>query len=75
MIFFLLCFVGGCSGSTSGGIKVFRWQIFIVGLRRLAIHNFAPNRIIPLFYSGRRVVRKPCSRSSASSCSSSLSSA
>ncbi len=55
MIFFLLCFVGGCSGSTSGGIKVFRWQIFIVGLRRLAIHNFAPNRIIPLFYSGRRV--------------------
>lgn len=55
MVFFLLCFIGGCSGSTSGGIKVFRWQIFSVGLRRLAVHNFAPNRIIPLFYSGRRV--------------------
>jgi len=55
MAIFLLYFIGGCSGSTSGGIKVFRWQVFGVGLSRLVILNFAPNRVIPLFYSGRRV--------------------
>lgn len=53
--FFLLCFIGGCSGSTSGSIKVFRWEVFFSGLRRLSINNFQPNRVIPLFYNGRRV--------------------
>jgi trk system potassium uptake protein TrkH len=55
VLFFLLCFVGGCSGSTSGSIKVFRWELFFSGLRRLAISNFQPNRVIPLFYNGQRV--------------------
>jgi trk system potassium uptake protein len=31
--FFLLTFVGGCSGSTSGGMKIFRFQVAAVMLR------------------------------------------
>ena len=36
-MFFMILFIGGCSGSTSGGIKVFRfqilWQVFVRQLR------------------------------------------
>lgn len=55
VVFFLLGFVGGCSGSTSGSIKVFRWELFFGGLRRLAIQNIQPNRVLPLYYNARRV--------------------
>ncbi|MBI1394178.1 MAG: potassium transporter TrkH [Alphaproteobacteria bacterium] len=53
--FFLLTFVGGCSGSTAGGIKIYRFQI----LGRLA-HAFLtqlarPSRIVSVTYHGRRV--------------------
>jgi trk system potassium uptake protein TrkH len=33
VLFFFLTFVGGCSGSTSGGIKIFRFKIAYVMLR------------------------------------------
>ncbi|MCB1845702.1 MAG: TrkH family potassium uptake protein, partial [Halioglobus sp.] len=33
MLFFFLTFVGGCSGSTSGGIKIFRFKIAFVMFR------------------------------------------
>jgi len=40
--FFYLTFVGGCSGSTSGGMKIFRFQIALLMLRnqlRFLIHS------------------------------------
>jgi trk system potassium uptake protein TrkH len=53
--FFILTFVGGCTGSTSGGIKIYRFQV----LGRLA-HSFLaklirPSRITRVLYHGRRV--------------------
>ncbi len=37
--FFILTFIGGCTGSTAGGIKIFRWQVLFamagVNLKRL----------------------------------------
>ncbi|PXX94737.1 Trk system potassium transporter TrkI [Halomonas sp. LBP4] len=39
--FFYLTFVGGCSGSTSGGMKIFRFQVAVILLRnqlRFLIH-------------------------------------
>jgi trk system potassium uptake protein len=27
VLFFIMCFVGGCTGSTTGGIKIFRFQV------------------------------------------------
>jgi len=52
---FLVSFVGGCTGSTSGGVKIFRYQIMlrVVGQHiRRAIH---PHVVSPMRY-GDRVV-------------------
>ncbi|MDZ7628517.1 MAG: TrkH family potassium uptake protein [Parvularculaceae bacterium] len=53
--FFILMFVGGCSGSTSGGIKIYRFQI----LARLAGAHLSriisPNRVHVVLYHDRRV--------------------
>lgn len=32
-VFLMLTFVGGCTGSTTGAIKIFRWEILIMALR------------------------------------------
>ncbi len=53
--FFILTFVGGCSGSTAGGVKIYRFQI----LGRLVIAHLtrmiSPNRISIVMYHDRRV--------------------
>ncbi|GBD42602.1 Trk system potassium uptake protein TrkI [bacterium HR40] len=53
--FLILTVVGGCTGSTAGGIKIFRFEI----LSRSLLHHLArlasPRRIIPLVYDGRLV--------------------
>ena len=55
VILFLLMFVGACSGSTSGGIKIFRHLIFIknsvLELRRI-IH---PNAVLPVKVNGKSI--------------------
>lgn len=50
--FFFLTFVGGCSGSTSGGIKIFRFQIgwlFFVTQLRTLVH---PSMVKLIKYGG-----------------------
>lgn len=40
-LFFFATFIGGCSGSTSGGIKIFRFQLYLILFRehlRRAVH-------------------------------------
>lgn len=54
-VFFFLTFVGGCSGSTSGGLKVFRFQLFWLYLREQFVRSVHPNAIITLEYNNRRV--------------------
>jgi trk system potassium uptake protein TrkH len=50
MTFLILAFVGGCTGSTSGAIKIFRWQIlFRYGRAQLSL-MFQPSRVISLKY-------------------------
>ena len=48
IVLFLLMFIGGCSGSTSGGVKIFRHLIFVknsvLELKRI-IH---PNAVLPV---------------------------
>jgi len=51
VVFFFLTFIGGCSGSTSGGIKVFRFQIFYLILREQMIRSVHPNAVINLQYN------------------------
>jgi trk system potassium uptake protein TrkH len=53
--FFVLTFIGGCSGSTAGGIKMYRLQILLklahAHLQRLV----SPSRTVVVSYSTRRV--------------------
>lgn len=53
--FFLLTFLGGCSGSTAGGIKIYRIQI----LWKLAMAHLArivsPSQVVVVSYGSRRV--------------------
>ncbi|MCB1505894.1 MAG: TrkH family potassium uptake protein [Hyphomicrobiaceae bacterium] len=54
-LFFLLTFVGGCSGSTAGAIKIYRLQVAGLLTRRHFTHLISPNRIVTLSYNGRRL--------------------
>jgi len=53
--FFYLMFVGGCSGSTAGGIKVFRFQIAFVLLRNQLHLMRHPHAVLTTKYNGREV--------------------
>jgi len=50
-IAFLLTFVGGCTGSTSGGIKIFRFIIFVGALRNYLRTMVRPHRVVPSNYN------------------------
>lgn len=47
-----LMFIGGCAGSTAGGVKVGRIVVFFKTMRRQMIHSFRPNQIIPVRING-----------------------
>jgi len=54
-LFFLLMFIGGCSGSTCGGIKIYRLQVAGMLTRSHFLHLMSPNRVVTLSYNGRRL--------------------
>lgn len=54
-MFFLLKFVGGCSGSTAGAIKIYRLQVAGMLTRSYLLHLISPNRVVSLVYNGRRL--------------------
>lgn len=54
-IFLVLMFVGGCSGSTSGSIKIYRFQVLWALLCVHVKRQYAPNRVIPIRYNHRNV--------------------
>ena len=51
-VFLALMFIGGCSGSTSGAIKIYRHQILYMFVRAHVKRLFSPNRVIRLTYNG-----------------------
>lgn len=54
-LFFLLMFIGGCAGSSSGGIKIYRLQVTALLTRSHFLHLMSPNRIVTLVYNGKRL--------------------
>lgn len=52
-VFFGLIFVGGCTGSTSGGIKIFRFEVMAVLLRTHFLHLLHPKGVFSRTYAGR----------------------
>ncbi len=47
-LFLIFALTGGCTGSTSGSIKIFRWQVVFAQLRHTFITITEPNRMVPL---------------------------
>ncbi|MFY9253130.1 MAG: potassium transporter TrkG [Fuerstiella sp.] len=54
-ILLLLMFVGGCSGSTGGGVKVIRFLVLWQVLKLEADRAFRPNLVRPLRLAGSRM--------------------
>jgi trk system potassium uptake protein TrkH len=52
VIFFYLMFIGGCSGSTSGSLKVFRFQIAWVLLKSSLKKMVHPSAVLKTQYNG-----------------------
>ena len=53
MLLIVLMFIGGCSGSTAGGIKMVRLVIAVRAVSRSIIHAFRPNVTQPIRMGGR----------------------
>ncbi|WP_244292936.1 MULTISPECIES: TrkH family potassium uptake protein [unclassified Stappia] len=51
----LLTFVGGCTGSTSGGIKMFRFLVFFGTVRAHLRRMIRPNRVMSEQYANTRL--------------------
>lgn len=52
---FLLTFIGGCSGSTSGGIKIFRFQVLFQIGRAQTRHALMPSGVFVPKYNRRPI--------------------
>lgn len=56
LIFFLfLMFIGGCAGSTSCGIKIFRLQMLFLFLRNQVLKLVSPNSITVIKYNQQKI--------------------
>ena len=56
LIFFIfLMFIGGCAGSTTCGIKVFRLQILFLFIKNQIKKLIYPNRILVLNYNNEKI--------------------
>lgn len=51
--FFFFYFIGGCTGSTSGSIKIFRWQIVVRTISNQMRRMLQPHRILVLRYNNK----------------------
>lgn len=56
-LFFGLTFVGGCTGSTSGGIKIFRFEIVAMMLKAHFMRLLYPRGVFRIYY-GKRLIEQ-----------------
>ena len=54
-IFFLIGLIGGCAGSTSCSIKVFRYQVLLAGVIAQIKKIYSPHAIIKPKYQGKNI--------------------
>lgn len=55
VVFFVATFLGGCAGSTSGAVKIYRWQMLVLFGIKYMRGLTSPHRVIPGRYAGRPV--------------------
>ena len=54
-IFFLIGLIGGCAGSTSCSVKVFRYQVLLAGIIAQVKKIYSPHAIIKPKYQGKNI--------------------
>jgi trk system potassium uptake protein TrkH len=54
-VFFFLTFVGGCTGSTTGGIKIFRFQVLFAIAKAQVRRLIQPHGVFVPSYQGREI--------------------
>jgi len=54
-LFFFLTFVGGCTGSTAGGIKMFRFEIMFRVIKKQIHRSIFPNGVFTTIYNSREI--------------------
>jgi trk system potassium uptake protein TrkH len=54
-LFFMVMFIGGCAGSTSCGIKIFRFQVLLKSMKSWIDHILQPNGMFIARYNGRPI--------------------
>ncbi|WP_417465615.1 TrkH family potassium uptake protein [Kordiimonas sp.] len=54
-LFFVVMFIGGCAGSTSCGMKIFRFQVLLKSMRSWIEHTLQPNGVFIARYNGRPI--------------------
>ena len=57
VVFLIITFAGGCSGSTAGSVKIFRYQLMLSFLKSQANRLIHPHGVFPVTYDNREV---PC---------------
>lgn len=55
VLFLLLMFIGGCAGSTTGGLKVFRFQILFKYIHLHLKKMFQPHMVLSAQFNGKKV--------------------
>ena len=54
-LFFLIMFIGGCAGSTSCGIKIFRYQVLFKSMKAWINRVWQPHGVFVPRYNGRTI--------------------
>ncbi|WP_420547802.1 TrkH family potassium uptake protein [Curvivirga sp.] len=54
-LFFLIMFIGGCAGSTTCGIKIFRFQVLFETARTQMRSLLQPNGVFISYYNGKPI--------------------
>lgn len=52
-VFLILFMAGGCTGSTSGSIKIFRWQVVLAFFKKSATTALSPNQVTAMKAGGK----------------------
>lgn len=55
VVFLALFLHGGCTGSTTGSIKIFRWQVIVAFLKRHIITSLSPHQVT-IMKAGDKVI-------------------
>jgi len=56
-LFFFMGLIGGCAGSTSCSIKIFRFQLLFAAIRAQIQRIHSPNGVFEPMYNGRKIGR------------------